>query len=89
MSRPRLARFRVDPSKVQVAIRADGSKWLVTVTSRETGQQVESRGLHPRNVITKALRTAETVGFDGIDLGMEWTYKHPHGKGTRCGEDLH
>jgi len=84
-----LARFRVDPSRVRVAIRADGSEWLATVTSRETGRRVEARGRHPRNVIMKALRTAEAVMLGGVDLGMEWSYVHPYGRGTRCGEGLH
>ena len=84
-----LARFRVDPSRVRVAIRAVGSEWLATVTSRETGRRVEARGTRPRNAVTKALRTAEAEAIGGVDLGMEWSYVHPYGRGTRCGEDLH
>jgi hypothetical protein len=84
-----LARFRVDPSRVRVAIRPDGAEWLATISSRETGRRVEVRAKAPRNAVVKALHTAEAAGLGGVDLGMQSAYVHPWGTGTRCGSEFH
>jgi len=73
-----LARFRVDPAKVRVAIRRHAGRWLVTISAREGGA-VEWIGWKqvPRSALLHALFTAERDGLDGVDLGKQWAYRHP------------
>ena len=45
-------------------------------------------GVHrvARSAVYRALLAARAAGIVGVDLGMEWTYSHPHGRGRSCGQ---
>ena len=78
---PRLARFRADPRKIRVSICTLGSEWYATVWKRaDPGKYIDfigRGGSTPRIAIDRALVAAEELGWDGIDLNMDWSYEHP------------
>lgn len=77
---PRLARFRVDPSRLRVSIRRqpDG-EWEVCIATRADDALVARGGNTPRKALARALRAADEEGLPGVDLHMQWAYEHPWG----------
>jgi hypothetical protein len=76
----KLVRWRADPEKIRVSIQKStksSSRWRVTVTCRATGKFVTCRSLSPERAIMRALKAADKVGYDGVDLYMQWAYRHP------------
>jgi len=73
-----LARFRADPAVVRVAWRNHDGLWLVTITTRDGHRgPVQKMARCPLRAMAMALRSAEDFGIPGIDLGMQWSYRHP------------
>lgn len=79
MPRFRGARFRADPNKVRVSIRREKGQWRVHVESRVTGARSSALGNSPRWTMMSALKRAERMKIEGIDLDMQWVYDHPWG----------
>lgn len=75
----RLARFRVDPRRVRVALRGNARDgWVVTVGPRGGTFPICSAASDvPRNAMLRALYQADRLGIPGIDLAMGWSYEHP------------
>jgi hypothetical protein len=73
----RLARFRADPSKVRVAIRREGTEWLVIIATRSDDRLVARHGRSPIKTLVRTLRAAADMDMPGIDLAMSWAYDHP------------
>jgi hypothetical protein len=76
---PLLVRWRADPAKVRVSIRRSAAEgiWSVCVAERATGANVVGWGSSPSDLIDRMLRRAFQQSFDGIDLGLQWSYPHP------------
>lgn len=76
-----LARFRADPSKVRVGVRAFGHLWVARVEPRGVeGAWVEAIGETPAAAVDDALEGADNENMPGIDLGMGSSYEHPFGE---------
>ena len=88
----RLARFRVDPSRVRVSLRAESGGWRVKLSVRPhvllTGmrhpvpkhvRESTAWALNPKHAVDVALRSAQMMGMPGIDLDMQEAYPHPQG----------
>lgn len=74
----RLARFRLDPSKLRISVRPEGERWLATIKSREGDIVcIQVRDAKARAAVRRALRRADELGIEGVDLGMQWAYPHP------------
>jgi hypothetical protein len=74
----RLARFRADPTKVRVSIRGRKRNWTATVQSLIDPFKIASvMKTSPRKAVMLALREAESLGMEGVDLGMGSAYVHP------------
>jgi hypothetical protein len=75
----RLVRFRADPDKVRVGVRARGaSGFTVSIASREFPSKcVEAFATSPRKALAKALRLADAAQIPGLDLATGWAYRHP------------
>jgi hypothetical protein len=74
----KLVRLRADPKKIRVSIRKNKDKWQVTITCRSTGESIiANSSLSPEKAIMSALKSADKKNYKGIDLLMEWAYKHP------------
>lgn len=73
-----LARFRADPSRIRVAVRKVGDEWAVSIETRgRSKRRVRAQHRSPKRALVIALRKAEALGFDGMDLEMGWAYRHP------------
>lgn len=73
-----LARFRADPKKVRVSIRRSGEGWTVAVKSRLTAAPtVLVLGNDPDSLLSGALAVASEAGIPGVDIDMQWAYRHP------------
>lgn len=73
-----LVRLRADPTKIRVAFRKAGDEWIVSIETRGMSKRrVRAHNRSPKKALAVALRKAEALGFDGIDLGMGWAYPHP------------
>jgi hypothetical protein len=76
----KLVRWRANPEKIRVSIQRSTrsvSRWKVTITCRATGEFVTCKSLSPERAIMRALKAAGKKGWDGMDLGMGWAYRHP------------
>lgn len=73
----KLVRWRANPEKIRVSIRSSNSGWQATVTCRATEEFVICKSKSPENAIMRALKAADKKGYDGVDLGMGWAYRHP------------
>ncbi len=75
----RLARFRVDPERVRVAIRPHGDLWYATIARRSDPGTVAVERMHrsPSRALALALRHADNLDLPGVDLHMQWAYEHP------------
>jgi hypothetical protein len=72
-----LERFRADPRRVRVSIARGPKGWRATVAARgEDGPTVIRSARTPRMATMLALRAADG-SVPGIDLWMQWTYRHP------------
>ncbi len=73
-------RLRADPAKIRICVRhLENGLWQVELTTRsDPSARVLRRANTPREALVRVLRVAEMYGFDGIDLGMDWAYPHPH-----------
>ena len=75
-----LIRFRADPKKVRVSIRKVDVAYIVSITSVVDGCGeciVQESAIIPRAAILRALKSADKLGMQGIDTGMQWAYDHP------------
>src|SRR4051812_34810581 len=78
----RLARLRLDPSKIRIGIRRwVEPQWSVTLYSTKTGEMliraITASSMSLEQGVEWVLRWAERTGFDGVDLDMNWTYPAP------------
>lgn len=79
--KPKLVRWRADPSKIRVAVRPHGHEFIVTLTAREGNQILLSRVVpHLAKDILAVLEEAQRLGVDGTDLGMGRSYERPYKK---------
>ena len=73
-----LVRWRANPEKVRVSImKFTETSWRAKVTCLETNDFVYAIGNDPEIVLLEALEKAEYQEYEGIDLGMQWAYRHP------------
>jgi hypothetical protein len=76
-------RFRADPAKVRVSIRAIPGGWRVCVWPLGSMWCDMAEGANPEETTTVALHRAAKRGVKGINLGMGRAYPHPQ-KGASC-----
>jgi len=75
-----LARFRVNPRTVRVAVRKiEDDVFLVKVSGTNPAGQLEVKdaGKCVRSALMRALQTAYSAEMKGVDPYMEWAYTHP------------
>lgn len=48
--------------------------WRVTIVGDKIAAYTTTG---PRKALVRALRLAEEMGMEGVDLGMGWAYEHP------------
>jgi len=70
-------RFRADPQKVRVSVRPVGSRWRCEVRPRTRFHFAVAISKWPLLATMRALRIAQRAGFDGMDLHLQWAYRHP------------
>jgi hypothetical protein len=70
-----LARFQADPSKVRVSLVKGALGWLAKVEARDGSWKVDKYDSVPEIAVKRAL--AKVRDRDGVDLYLEYTYRHP------------
>lgn len=85
-----LARFLVDPERIRVSLRPEGSRWRALVESRapladRCGSAYARRHNDPQQAVMRALRAADREELPGIDLDMQWAYQHPQSATKEAG----
>jgi hypothetical protein len=74
----KLARFRVDPSKVRVSIQPRGPWWYASVSERRNPKAIRSSvDSNPAIAVLRALEIYDECGYEGSDPAMCFTYEHP------------
>lgn len=77
-----LVRWRADPKKIRVSIVRVGDYWVCQISERGVWPGVRwCTASTPTEAVEKALKAADELNFDGLDLDMQHAYEHPWKRG--------
>ncbi len=80
-------RLRANPEKVRVSLRRRGQGWIAYVEVLADGRLTVAESFTAAMAVEQALAEADDNGFDGIDLGCDWAYRHPQNPRSATAKD--